>query len=107
MNWFLLGFIRLVLIGLETIGFVALSTLASTVCLLCLSAKWMLVLFLRWIVKSWKVLRSVKPATWIQISTITKNQTDWIVIKVFQFSILLGAKQNAGDADREPVKQNH
>jgi hypothetical protein len=29
------------------------------------------------------------------------------VIKVFQFSILLGAKQNAGDADREPVKQNH
>jgi hypothetical protein len=43
----------------------------------------------------------------MQISTITKNETDWIVIKVLQFSVLLGAKQNAGNADREPVEQNH
>jgi hypothetical protein len=38
---------------------------------------------------------------------ITKNETDWIVIKVLQFSVLLGAKQNAGAVDRKTVEQNH
>jgi len=107
MSWFLLTFIRFLLIGIEAIGFVALSVLASTVCLTSLLIKWIVLSSLRLIVKAWKVLRSAKPGAWMQISTITKNETDWIVIKVLQFSVLLGAKQNAGNADREPVEQNH
>ena len=107
MSWFLLTFIRFLLIGIEAIGFVALSVLASTVCSTLLLIKWIVLSSLRLIVKAWKVLRSAKPRTWIQISTITKNETDWIVIKVFQFSILLGAKQNVDKCDREPVEQNH
>jgi len=106
MNWLLLMFIRCLLVATEAIGFVALSTLASTVCLLCHCVRWMLVLSLNWIVKAWKVLRSLEPKTWMSITTIAKNETDWIVVKFLHFSLLLGAKQNVSQPDQGATGEN-
>lgn len=81
------------LLGLDLIGFVALSTSAALVSALLSLAQLLLRCLLRLIEKILKFFRLVKQKMLAIISRAEKNDTDWIVIRFGKFSILLGKKQ--------------
>jgi hypothetical protein len=53
-----------------------------------------------------KFLRQMKVKTLATIARTTKNETDWIVIRLGKFSILLG-KKNATKSDGNSATENH
>lgn len=87
MRLFLLGFV-------DMIGFVALCTSAVLVSLVLSLFRLSTVVFLAVGEKIWKIFRRLN-----QITTMTrthKNGSNWIVVRIWKFSFLLGVK----DADK-------
>ncbi len=84
MKWFLLS--------LDLLGFVVLCTLAVLASLLSSVGRWLLVLALKLIRHFYQTITRLMKET---ITTATKNETRWIVIRLGKFSILLGKKNES------------
>jgi len=95
MKWFFLS--------LDLLGFVVLCTLAVLVSSLSSVAHWLLVQLLCLIASFYQTITRLMKET---ITTATKNETRWIVIRLGKFSILLGRK-NESRPNTEPARQNH
>ena len=87
----------------EILGFVVISTSAATVCILSSFLRLTLKSILKLIAKLYHLINRITKET---ISTATKADTKWIVIRIGKFSILLG-KKDESRPNTEPARENH
>lgn len=93
---------KLLLLGLDVIGFVGILTSAVAACLVSSFARLTLNYLLKMLEGIGKFLRLAKSRMPVSITQTTKNQTDWIVIKIAEFSILIG-KKNQVKSEQESL----
>lgn len=83
---------RLFLSGLDLIGFMGVCTSAALVASVLSLLRLTLSAFLRWKEQSLKALRRLRQTQIVSMTRTSKNGSNWIVVRFWKFSFLVGVK---------------
>lgn len=83
---------KLFLFGLDAVGFMGVCTFAATVAVISSSLRLMLNVIRKWKKKALQRFRRIKLPTLVSITRTTKNGSNWLVIRAWKFSFLVGVK---------------
>lgn len=83
---------RLFLFGLDAVGFMGVCTFAATAAVISSSLRLTLNVIQKWKKKALQRFRRIKFPTLVSMTRTTKNGSNWIVIRAWKFSFLVGIK---------------
>jgi len=83
---------KLFLFGLDAVGFMGVSIFAATVAAISSLLRLILNVIRIWKKKALQRFRRIKLPTLVSMTRTTKIGSDWIVIRAWKFSFLLGVK---------------
>lgn len=84
---------KLFLFGLDVVGFMGVCISAATVAAISSSLRLTLNVTRRWKKKALQRFRRIKLPTLVSMTRTTKNGSNWIVVRFWKFSFLVGVKQ--------------